>query len=133
MDKIWSHVDDLPALTDFLKHFSFHDGVIKEVHWVNRSFVSKNLRMAVEEQASVRMLVQRQWPNPSAIEILFEGVTGLELDSTNFIYYADPKQTDDGILELTLSGSWIAFKSFRWRDASDWMDESTHFGLDWHQ
>jgi len=124
----WSTVDDLDTLNDFLSTFSFHDAVIKEVHWINGSFVSEGLSMAFAEEASVRMLVQRQWSNPSAIEILFDGVTDLTLDSTNFIYDASPSATDDTHLELILSGSCIAFKSLRWRDASDWMGESIHFG-----
>jgi hypothetical protein len=85
----------------------------------------------------VRLLIQRQWNTPSAVELLFEQVTtfhlqpspynydSLILDATMFLegdtyYWADvgtwlPTANDRD------KATWIAAKKVSWRDASDWM------------
>ncbi len=91
----------------------------------------------------VRLLFQRQYANPSAIELLFEQVTTFHL-------WADPG-SDNIIMDATLlhhdglfywaneydwspenadrdKFTWIAGKALSWRDASDWMGNELRLG-----
>jgi hypothetical protein len=97
----------------------------------------------------VRLLVQRQFPNPSAIELLFERVVTFHLqprpqnyDSIIFeatvlldadvVYWAD---TSDWTYtsENRDSSIWVAAPKVSWRDASEWMGDDLHYGaLDPH-
>ena len=92
----------------------------------------------------VRLLIQRQFSAPSAIELLFDEVMGLNVapspdnyDSIIFeatlllkegvFYWADvgdwlPDQED--IIHTT----WIAAQKLKWRDASEWMGGELRYG-----
>jgi hypothetical protein len=92
----------------------------------------------------VRMLFQRQWRPVSAIELLFEEVVRLNVTPS-------PESYEGSIFTATLFHdkgmffwaeeakwrpgeddsdrvTWIAARRFSWRDASDWMGESLHYG-----
>nr|WP_255291925.1 hypothetical protein [Bacillus pseudomycoides] len=101
--------------------------------------------MRVLSGTNVRILFQRQYENPSAIELLFEGVTQFHLtpppenhDSTifgaslllqnNLFYWADDigwKPNEVTQYEV----SWIAAKSVKWRDVSSWMGDKMRYGV----
>jgi len=97
----------------------------------------------------VRLLVQRQFPNPSAIELLFERVVSFHLQPA-------PQNYDSIIFEATMlldgdvvlwadssdwtytsenrdSFTWVAAQKVSWRDASEWMGSDLRYGsLDSH-
>jgi hypothetical protein len=50
----------------------FHDACVREMHVVTGHYVAQNLSMSVDWRTTVHMLIQRQFPNPSAIELRFE-------------------------------------------------------------
>ena len=134
---------DLDALQSLFGRF--HDGCLRESYlWTGYS-VSPNLSMSVSIALDlrVRLLFQRQFANPSAIELLFEQVTTFHLrpqpGSDNIImdatllhheglfYWANeycwsPENSD--LDEVT----WIAGKALSWRDASDWMGSELRLG-----
>jgi len=124
----------------------FHDGCIREAHIWTESFVDTGMRMscASDLDTRLRLLIQRQWKDPSAIELLFEQVITFHLqpspenyDSIIFgaamlcrdgtFYWAEdsgwtpdsPKRDD---------ASWIAAKKLSWRDVSEWMGPDLHYG-----
>ncbi|MDI9639421.1 hypothetical protein QPK87_19055 [Kamptonema cortianum] len=128
---------DLNALLDTFG--GFHDACSHEAHIWTQEFVNTDLSMNVPGQrnAAVRMLFQRQWKKPSAIELLFEELVTLHywptqdnddpsifdatlLLSEGTIYWAghegwSPKDSDRDRV------TWIAAKKLAWREASDWM------------
>ena len=123
----------------------FHDGCIKELHVSTEYYVSPELGMAVSmgDDCTIRMLVQRQFNSPSAIELVFSGVTYFRLTR--------PTNYDSIIFEATIIvvngkvywadvGGWTLEKrsaedctlveasQLIWRDASDWMGPDMRYG-----
>jgi hypothetical protein len=102
----------------------FHDGCLREAHIWTESFVDTEMRMSVASdlETRVRLLIQRQWRDPSAIELLFEEVTALHLRPSpqDYDWSLDSPKRD----EVT----WIAAKKLSWRDVSAWMGPNLHYG-----
>ncbi len=143
----WNRIltpDDAIKLMQLFGHF--HDSCIREMHVWTDHWVSAELAMSCpgELDTRLRVLVQRQFENPSAIELLFERVTRLNLVPTAENY-------DSIILGATLlqhngewvwspepdwspadagrhASTWIAARRLSWRDASDWMGRALRYG-----
>lgn len=125
----------------------FHDGCLREIHaWTGYS-VGQQLSMEVTHESvlSARVLVQRQYESPSAIEMLFEqvvrinilpppenhdaiiyGVTPLRRNGT--FYWAPEEEWMPN--DLAANITFIASKQASWRDASDWMGSNLRYGPD---
>lgn len=74
----WIEIKDSKDIENLLDKFGrFHDSCLKELFMWTESYVDENLSMGMstELDTNVRILFQRQYHDPSAIEILFEGVT----------------------------------------------------------
>ena len=142
----WIRLSSQRESDTFLNTFGgFHDGCFREAHMWTGEYVYRDLSMKVPGRlnTNVRMLFQRQWNNPSAIEMLFEqGVT--------FHVYPTRENEDPAIYCATLilegelfywasheswaptnddrdKATWIAAKRIWWRDASDWMGENLRY------
>ncbi|RYG32003.1 hypothetical protein EON81_21655 [bacterium] len=133
----WSTVSTREELDDFLTVVgSFHDGILKEIHWVNRQFVDASLSMQAYRLSDVRMLVQRQWADLSAVEMRFEGVWKFTVDSVGWIDGAIARTELSSamlgppreLLVLDFEDSVISFESMKWRDASEWIGVPSRFG-----
>lgn len=73
---IWNELNDSNDIEKLLKTFGgFHDSCLKELYMWTESYVDENLSMtmSIDLDTNVRILFQRQWDNPSAIELLFDG------------------------------------------------------------
>jgi hypothetical protein len=135
--------DDANALMELFG--GFHDGCIREAHFWTAHWVSKDLSMSCPGNLDnrIRFLIQRQFKNPSAIELLFEEVTRFNLVPTpgnydSIIYEAVLVVREDGIywspeegwspdLEDRDEDTWISAKKMRWREV-DWLGEDLHYG-----
>ena len=53
---------------------NFHDGCLREVHIVTEESVKKDLSMTFSGQLTATLLFQRQYENPTVIELKFENV-----------------------------------------------------------
>ena len=86
---------DAEALMDLFG--GFHDGCIREAHLWTDHYVAPDLSMMCPGKLDnrIRILVQRQFKNPAAIELLFEEVTRFNLAPT-------PDNCDSIIFEATL-------------------------------
>jgi len=75
----------------------FHDGCVREAHFWTDHWVSKDFSMSCPGTLDnrIRFLVQQQFNNPVAIELLFEEVTRYNLVPT-------PDNYDTIIFEATL-------------------------------
>ena len=92
-----------------------------------------------------RLLVQRQWKDPSAIELLFEQIVTFHLQPSaenydSIILSAETLCSDGTFYWADLGGwtpesptrdeaTWIAAKKVSWRDASEWMGSDLRYGL----
>ncbi len=124
---------------------SFHDGCVREAHLWTDHYVGPNLSMACSDKLDnrIRFLVQRQFINPAAIELLFEQVTRFNLVPTpnnydtiifeaallvredTIFWSPDSRWTPD--LPTRDDCTWVSAKQLRWREV-DWLGEKLHYG-----
>lgn len=133
---------DIEALMD--RFGGFHDSCLREAHLWTGHYVDPDLMMACPGSldTSIRMLFQRQYRNPSAIEMLFEEVTGLHLapapeNQDNIIFDAALELQPDGTVywsewvggpKCSSEQTWITARKLSWRDASEWMGRELRYG-----
>lgn len=112
----------------------FHDGVLKEIHILNSAFVHENLSMTYDFKYDMRLLVQRQWENPSAVEIILGDVTEVKLQQQPDCIWSSSGNVvvhkKDGMSEISLDldNSYFTCRRMFWRDASEWMGKQSRFG-----
>jgi hypothetical protein len=135
--------NDADALMNLVGEF--HDGCIREAHLWTGYWIDNNLSMNCPDNLHnrIRFLIQRQWRNPSAVELLFEEVT-------RFLLVPASENYDSIILQAILlvrnndiywsvdsrwslyspyrdECTWISSKKLRWREV-DWLGEKLHYG-----
>ena len=90
----------------------FHDSCIREAHLWTGHWVSPTLSMACsgDLDTRIRFLIQRQFKNPSAIELQFEEVTRFNLVPTpenyDSIIYSATLLVQDKIIFWSLDAGW---------------------------
>src|SRR5258706_13915877 len=95
---IWNHLASKTEVDNLLKVFGgFHGGCLREAHVWTEHWVASDLRMRCtgELDTRVRLLIQRQFSAPSAIELLFEQVTAFHLQPS-------PDNYDSIIFDATM-------------------------------
>ena len=124
----------------------FHDGCLREVHAATGAYVQEDLSMTMDWATTVRVFVQRQFANPSAIEMRFDEVVGLRLSPPppnydaviyhaaffirdGIFYWADnedwkPESPDNG------DSTWVSARKVFWRDASNWLGPEMRYLAD---
>ena len=134
-------------IDEFMRLFGqFHDTCLKEVHISTGHWVGKELAMATpsDEATKGHLLFQRQFNNPSAIELLFEKIVRFNIvppEENHFgIIFSATMITKDGLIYWADvpgwlpqtpdcdTATWIAAKSLSWRDASEWMGPKLRYG-----
>ena len=123
----------------------FHDGCVREAHFWTDHWVSQDLAMSCSGNLDnrIRFLVQRQFKNPAAIELLFEEVTRFNLvptpDNYESIISGATLLVRDGTVFWSPDESWlpespkrddstwISASQLRWR-AVDWLGEELRYG-----
>ena len=143
----WKSISNEEESKELLRLFGeFHDACIKEAHmWTGHS-IDESLSMTVVGglDTSIKFVVQRQFRNPSCIELLFEEVTRI-----NFV--PSPENYDSIIYECNLGyeneqfywvidtsqepsdlnaneDSWVRSKKLSWRIADDLLGSELHYG-----
>jgi hypothetical protein len=143
----WHRVQTDADVEQLLSTFGgFHDGCLREAHIWTETYVTEDLTMACPGHLDthVRLLFQRQWRDPSAIELLFDQVIAFHLAPSPENYGSEIADAalliQDGIIYWAESwqwrpehperdeSTWIAAKQLRWRDASSWMGEQLRYG-----
>jgi hypothetical protein len=104
---------------------SFHDGIIKEIHWVNSQHVGEDFSMWVEGLPSARVLVQTQWADPGAVELTLFNVRKMYLDTEQFVFDSQSSTVDD-YLRLDIQDSYFEFESATYRSV-DWLGETIRY------
>ena len=142
----WKEIKTQADADDLMQVFGdFHDGCVREAHFWTDHWVSQDLAMSCtgELDNRIRFLVQRQFKNPSAIELLFEEVTRFNLVPTPENYYTIIFSAALLVRDNTVFWSpdsdwspdsphrddrtWISAKHLRWREV-DWLGEDLHYG-----
>ncbi len=143
----WINVHSQADVDYLLDRFGgFHDSCLREMHVWTEHWVVEDLAMAAPGHLDthVRILFQRQFREPSAIEMLFSQVTRLNLvpspenyDSIIFdatllirgdtIYWSDDAGWSPDDPQCHRS-TWIAAKQLCWRDASEWLGHRLRYG-----
>ncbi len=139
-----SNQANLDELTDIFGEF--HDACLKEMHLWTDTWVEPNLSMSVGTGWSyhARLLFQRQWKDPSAIEIIFDEIRSVHiaLSPPNYddIIFSATLLLKDGVFFWAEAGNWqpddpncnditwIAASQMKWRDVSGWMGEDLRYG-----
>ncbi|WP_100489307.1 hypothetical protein [Sporolactobacillus pectinivorans] len=144
----WREVKDHTGIKNLLDTFDgFHDSCLKELYMWNESYVDEHLSMSMSTDldTNVRILFQRQFHHPSAIEMLFEGVIQCHIipapinydciisEATvikheGLFYWVDDTdwKPEDAAYR---SASWISSKALKWRDVSSWMGKQNRYGV----
>ena len=130
----WTTVESQIDADALMKRFGrFHDGCLREAHLWTGYWVSDDLSMVCPDglHNSIRMLIQRQFENPSAIELLFEEVTRFNLvciENSDSIILGATLLVQDGAVywspydDWSLSSSdrdeitWLSSHKLKWRE-----------------
>ncbi|MBR5942574.1 MAG: hypothetical protein IKZ81_04455 [Clostridia bacterium] len=78
---MWNSVNNNNDLVDLMEELGdFHDSCVKEMKYISGAYVNANLSMhAVNDKRILQVIIQRQYDNPSAIEMEFMGLKYLKL------------------------------------------------------
>jgi len=122
----WNEVKTQEEADRLMELFGdFHDSCLHEAHLWTGHYVSDELSMSCPWNLDnrLRLLIQRQFKNPSAIEMLFEEVTRFNLVPTPENYASIISSATlfvcDGVVFWSPEGDWTPEK--RDRDAVTWI------------
>ena len=135
MSQDWQELSSPEQIQTLMHLFgNFHDGCVREIHVATSHYVTEDLSMHFDAPLLVGILVQRQFPSPSAIELRFAEVVGLRFSPPAPNYDAIIRSAAfflrDGIFYWAEDGSWtpespgrddytwVAARRVWWRDAS---------------
>lgn len=143
----WIEIKSEEEANNLLKEFGyFHDACIKEAHLWTQHRVNKNLSMSCSGglDTSIKFVVQRQFSNPSCIEMLFEKVTRINIvpspENYDQIIYEALIGIEDGEFFWSVDSSerpkdlnpsrdtWIKSKILKWRVADEMLGTELSYG-----
>jgi hypothetical protein len=146
---VWNPINSQADIDCLLTLFGgFHDGCLREAHIWTEHYVDPTFSMHCtgDLDTRVRMLIQRQEKEPSAIELFFEQVITFHLHPSaenydSIIFDAEILRDGDVFYWADANGwlpksatrdncTWIAAKKLSWRDTSNWMGAELRFVAD---
>jgi len=139
---MWYEIADENDLNSFMKMFGgFHDSCIKEMKYLSGAYVKSDLSMfPCNKDRLLKVIIQRQYPNPCAIEMEFMGLLNMNLfleDADGYtceipaatmilaedrIYWCDCIVSSEADLE-SYKGTLICSKSVRWRECDEYIGD----------
>jgi len=137
---MWNEIENEADIHRFMKLVGwFHDGCIKELRYTSGAFVAKTLSMhPFNSERTLRMIVQRQYRNPMAVEMEFKGLAKLSMfpadpnlydcillgatmiKGDNCIYWCDSGNLSESELN-SYEGTLICASKVRWRVADEYI------------
>lgn len=136
---MWNEITTEKELNSFLDVMCyFHDSCLKEIKYISGAYVNEKLSMsAVNNQRTLSMIVQRQFKNPSVVEMQFAGLKYLKLfpsdenytceilDATmilkeDYIYWCDCGGLSEKDIE-SYTGTTICASKVRWRAVDEYI------------
>lgn len=78
---MWNEIKTQKDADDLMIAFGgFHDGCLKEMKYISGEYVSENMSMLpINTKRDLSVIFQRQWKNPSTIEVLFSKLIRMNL------------------------------------------------------
>ena len=78
---MWNEIENEKDLNSFMDAmYCFHDSCLKEIKYISGAYVNEKLGMLpVNSQRILNMIIQRQFENPSVVEMQFVGLKYLKL------------------------------------------------------
>lgn len=78
---MWNEIASEKELNSFMETmYGFHDSCLKEIKYISGAYVNKELNMRpINSKRMLSMIIQRQFKNPSVIEMQFVGLKYLKL------------------------------------------------------
>lgn len=143
---MWNYIrDEKDVVYLFDLYGNFHDSCIKEFKYISGAFVSEDLSMQpCNNKRNLKIIFQRQYKNPSVIEIEFLGLKQLilfpldenytsEISTATMIYndsdilwYDNDKLSKDAISNY--KGILICSSKVRWRTAEEYIGQKNIYG-----
>jgi chorismate mutase len=142
----WTEITSQTDADVLLRAFGhFHDAVIREAHLWTDHWVSADLSMACSEHLDnrIRFLIQRQFQEPAAIELLFEEITHFNLipspEGYFSIIFSATLLVQDGLIFWSPvpnwrpdmpernDTTWISARRLRWRGV-EWLGQNLRYG-----
>lgn len=142
---MWKEINSQNDLANFMDMlYDFHDSCIKEFKYTSGAYVDKNLSMyPINDQRILKIIIQRQFENPSVLEMEFIGLKRLSmfppddnytceiLDATmilkdDCVYWCDCgglTESDLGDYKRTL----ICASKVRWRPAEEYLGKEESY------
>lgn len=136
---MWNEIANEKDLNSFMHDMCcFHDSCIKEIKYISGAYVDKDLSMfPLNNKRILSMIIQRQFKDPSVIEMQFAGLNYLKLfpcdenytceihGATMFfkddcIYWCDCYGLSEDDLE-NYNGTTICAAKVRWRAADEYI------------
>ncbi len=138
----WNVIETQEDIDKLMREYGhFHDGCIKELKYISGGYVDKDLSMnPFNSKRVLNIIFQRQYKNPTVIEMIFEGIQKMNLEPSNgdydcIIYEASLKKINDiyywadwdnfevdDINEI--KRTWIAASKIKWRVADNYIGET---------
>lgn len=138
---MWHDICSEQDIADLMELvYDFHDSCIKEVKYVSGAYVNHDLDMhPVNDLRILKMIIQRQFNNPSVIEFEFSGLKYFHLmpyderytceiqDVTmlwkdDCVFWCDCGGLTEGELER-FSGTVVCAEKARWRAVNEYLGE----------
>ena len=136
---MWNEIANEKDLYIFMDAiYGFHDSCLKEIKYISGAYVNEKLNMLpVNNQRILHMIIQRQFENPSVIEMQFEGLKYLKLfpndenytceilDATmivkeDCVYWCDCGGLSEKDIE-SYTGTVICASKVRWRAVDEYI------------
>ena len=138
---MWNEIVCKKDLDSFMNIMcGFHDSCVKEIKYISGAYVNEKLSMSpVNSQRVLCVIIQRQFEDPSAIEMQFAGLKYLKLfpNDENYtceildvsmiikedcIYWCDCGGLSEKDIE-SYPGTTICASKVRWRAADEYIGE----------
>lgn len=136
---MWNEIVDKDDLNSFMSLFGgFHDSCLKEIKYISGAYVNNDLSMhPFNKDRSLKVIFQRQYENPSVIEMEFIGLLkmNLFLEDADFytceitsatmilcedrIFWCDCGGLSANDLE-SYKGTLICSTAIKWREADEY-------------
>jgi len=136
--------EDIDALMNTFG--AFHDSCLKELVYISGSYVNDDCSMKpTDDLRIVRVIFQRQYRNPIAIELEFSKLVILNLSPAmenhssdiynasffwegEYIYWADSKEFTE--YREGYDGTWVCARKARWRPRQDAVGSDSIYQID---
>ena len=128
---MWNEILTSEDISKLMEIFGgFHDSCMKEMKYISGAFVDSDLRMqAMNNKRIAKIIFQRQYKNPSTIEMEFSEVEKLKLPPSDEQYSCEIfdvtctiendcifwYDSSGCVVGYEHDGMWICAKKARWR------------------